>query len=708
MPNYTPYTLLDPDAAIPFLAATINASQELRLEVHEDKCFAPEKWLEVGKIKLHPAIDDDVDSATSAAIHHGSFTWAVPTFDILSERLADCLGESELKADLADKVNLVLREGLQDIVRRLLLLLPTFDPALVANLPFRFPTTLVVDTSAVKQGALDFACNFLYPMARIKVPAVVPVEILNMTDRFLHLRRRKVPQPKHKVGCLAEHISSQGTQRSLLRLEWHSEIQVERPLSGPDPLRAIFKPDAEFNEDNMHSVHRSLADRLIFESAREHKTQLSPDHNICVLTSDQGLARMVLAEGMSAVYFDARKSGGPLGKTLTGCRFHPLTAKLYTVSLTKVLWELATCFGSVRLACDEGQFQITAMSEELSWFPYQSRDDLLWCRWSVKQQSIVPVSTVMPDPIMDDEVLTENLEDRGGRNSEDFQARSSEQFVAPSRLTRGRDTLTTPIDPKTRVGAYVFSPSKLLRFVVHLARNREMPIDRVQQLLDVSSIKEYVRFLRSGEYITSQGDKVIMEAPLAGMADAITEVNLDDLAQHLKRFPSFLAYINLITEHQRNPAWDPADFMRNGAATPYRVLGEISGMCVSIPGKGIIVTSTNPQLEAFGNRALSIYNEMAIEDQWVLTGAWLEQLALKESIHPVRTRQLLDEAIEARLLRRYTEGSTIETRFEDHKLSALTSDESGEPQIIDYRLYQGDFLSSGRASVRIQLERESS
>jgi len=61
---------------------------------------------------------------------------------------------------------------------------PVIDAGNLASMPFRTPTTIVADTSAIVQGGLDFAVRFLYPMARIKIPAIAHMELLNATDNF--------------------------------------------------------------------------------------------------------------------------------------------------------------------------------------------------------------------------------------------------------------------------------------------------------------------------------------------------------------------------------------------------------------------------------------------------------------------------------------------------------------------------------------------
>ena len=87
----------------------------------------------------------------------------------------------------------------------------------------------------------------------------------------------------------------------------------------------------------------------------------------------------------------------------------------------------------------------------------------------------------------------------------------------------------------------------------------------------------------------------------------------------------------------------------------------------------------------------------------VATGEWLESLIRDEGIHPEVARRLLDEASEAGLLRRSTEGSTPQLRFEDRIVHALRTD-SGQPVVERIYLYRGDHLIPGKASVSLRIE----
>ena len=707
----TKYTLLNPESALLKLAELIGSKQELTLEVRENKCFAHEKWLGVGEVTLDVAeVGADVDEETSLqlAMQHGAFTWQVPELETLKAKLQECMFVGKIAPEIIDKGGKTLSEGLQDIARRLLLLLPAFDPEVMSQFPYASPTTLVVDTTAVKQGALDFACAFLYPEARIKVPSVVPVEILQMCDRFLKARRDKLDDNAKKLNCMQRHIESQGVQKALLRLEWHSKVEVERPVLGTDPLKDIYGKETDVKADGLESTYRSFIDRLIFETAKGHKTQINSDQPIAVLTSDQGLARMALAEGMYPIYFDARATSGALGKTLTGTLFHPFNSKLYTVSLIKVLWELATCFGSARLRCEAGEFEATAMSEEFTWRPYQTREDLLWCRWSEraipKQTVIAPIRRTVNESPSILEATSKDL-------TNEATVSGREENLEPLKQEAAVDDefgLTEGTKVPARIGSYVFSAEKMIRLITFLGQKRRTPIDEILSSLGVSqsTSRQYLQFLKSGLFVSYDTNEVTSEIALKRLQEALLTVNLRSVRENLKRIPSFAEYLQLVSNHQQEPDWSPETQMRHSTAKPYYQLAEISGLVLNVHGAGFIVTDAEPPLQTFCDVALSVYQELAVADPWALTGSWLERLAVRERIHPLFVRESLASAVEKKMLQRYTEGSTIDKRFENHRLSVLQNDEEGTPHILDYGLYHGDFLSSGRSSVRIRLERE--
>lgn len=674
------YRLLSKDEASPILARALETTTLFSLEVREEHCFGAESWLSLGNLCVspsHPDRDETPALVNERAVRFGQFTWHLPSSEGIADQLEGLMGAEGKK----DKALRAVREGIQDITRRLLLQLPTFDPLYVADMPFRTPTTLVADTSAILQGALDFTARFLFPMARVKIPSVVALEVLNMTDRYMAIRRSE--KKRNSADSLADHIRSQGAQRALLRLEWHSDVEVERPLQGTDPLRSIFIDDKEQSVTllNLKEVQRSYADRLVFESAKEHQSRLSANHPVSVLTSDQGLARMALSEGMRPLYFEARRTPLPFGEVLAGGLLHPFRQELYTVSLPALLWELATCFGQARLKSREAdlEFRVVAISADLPWYPYQSAEDLLWCTWcypngaadETAEPTTVTIPTILesPAPMVD------------------------ETRPAPGFIT-----------------AYRFAPKTMIRLIAALAQEGELSREEAKTLAGVGtprSFKDYESFLVSGKLAEVSQNHLRKTPSLNALYRGLRASDLDAIGACWRQVPSFSRFLEAIASTLEG-AQPLANLpMRDATRRPYMVLAELSGLALHIPDQGVVLTPNKPDPEAFTEAGLRAYGKLATTDPLILSGAWLEELALHDGIHPLRARTLLQQAYDRGLLKRYFEGSTPETRFERHGLDMLDV----LPDALSIKrvhLYHGDFLSPDRSSVRIKLERVTS
>ena len=235
---------------------------------------------------------------------------------------------------------------------------PKFDPQSLEGMPFRRSTTLVADTSGAVQGGLDFVARHLHPVARVKVPAIVQMEIVNFAHRFLSGRHEKKTR---SADLLIEHLLSQGGQRVLLRLELQADIEVERTFLLGDPLRSAFQSDRdpELSDLNLSVSIQAYIDRLILESARQHQAQANLGHKVQLLTSDQGLARMALAEGIVPLFFISVAAKDFFGRRLTGTTLDPFTGTLLETSIASLLWELATAFGSARLGTSDDSHSLT-------------------------------------------------------------------------------------------------------------------------------------------------------------------------------------------------------------------------------------------------------------------------------------------------------------------------------------------------------------
>ncbi len=235
---------------------------------------------------------------------------------------------------------------------------PQFDPNALENMPFRKSTTVVVDTSGAMQGGLDFVAKYLHPAARVKIPAIVQMEIINFAERFLSNRR--AAKTRH-ADILIDHLMSQGGQRVLLRLELQAETEIERTFLLGDPIRSAFQKEEEpeLRELNLSVPIRSYVDRLVIESARQHQAHANPGHRVQLLTSDQGLARMALSEGIAPLYFNAVSADRVFGRVLTGNILDPFTGRMREHPISSLLWEISTAFGNVRLKSPDGAIALT-------------------------------------------------------------------------------------------------------------------------------------------------------------------------------------------------------------------------------------------------------------------------------------------------------------------------------------------------------------
>ena len=523
------------------------------------------------------------------------------------------------------------------IAARVGLIHPRFDPLAIEQMPFRRSTTIVVDTSGVLQGALDFIARFLHPAARVKIPAITQMEIANLADRFLRIRRARARDTKRRVRELIEHLTSQGGQRALLRLELHADTEVERTYLLGDPLRSAFEKDSDrdLKDLDISSPIRSYADRLILEAARHHQAQSGPAHIVRLLTGDQGLARMALSEGVRPLYFTATKAADVFGQRLSGQTFDPFSGHIRRVPLTALLWELATAFGSARLTRnDERVFQVSALGEHFPWAPYHAEQDLLWC---IQQ---TPAS---------------------GRQStgEDHDFIEPPPEHAPSESRKRASSSTSSARRSTSF--LRFNVERMFQLICALDDHQEMRDAQVEEIIRAKG-KEYLRFLRSGglvafsEGVWKAGDRV------PRLSAALRNERVGEVRELLLGVPSFAAFAERLRTLTAKSALDTADLGRG--STTYRILGEVTLLCAAVADSGVHATPNVPEAADFAKIALSRFSSLDREGYGlVATGEWLESLIRDEGIHPEIARRLLDEASEKGLLRRSTEGSTTQLRF---------------------------------------------
>ncbi len=706
------YCLKSPDESIAQIAQVFASGDcKAQIEVHEDKCFKAGTWLRVGTISMHPggSEPEDADAPIEQAIRYGSYGWKLPSFDALTTQMKTVYQEGKkrnndqqkLKHD--DKTRRAL-EALVHCASRCGFVNPTFDAGSVAEMPFARPTTVVVDTSAVLQGGLDFVIRFLYPMARIKIPAIVHMEILTMADRYF-THRRVAETDIHPAAVLLDHVTSQGAQRVLLRLELQTEAEIERPRLGADPLRGVVQPDndAEDKSLNLQIVQRSFADRLILETAIQHRDRLSPDHPIMVLTADQGLARMTLGEGLHALFFSSPPVEQVCGRTLSGTGFRPFVddmgeASLFYIPLPALLWELACTFGCARLVTEDGSTGLTvsAIGHNLSWHPFHSRDDLLWtlenkpsADAATTTTQVTPGNTVTPDRPKDTPV-------KHGRSDMRTASKPSAEPL--------NDQSPRNKSPGGLTGSYRFPVKSMLQLVLGFEREERIADRDGMRLVGVktaSRYREFRNFLLAGQFAERINGGLVKQPPMDALIQAIKVRDLQHLREMFSLVPSFAAFLSCLAVG-RPVAPNSIQSIGREAAPTYISLSEVCCAALDIPDEGIYLTPHSPVPSDFAPMALGAYRRLKGGEDYVLTGRWLEELARHDGVHPVRARERLNEAREAGLLERYTEGSTPETQYERHNMAILELNK-GVPTIRKLNLYHGDFLIPEKASVSIRL-----
>ena len=680
------YTLTSPNGALDALARLYQDHSSCILSVREDRAFSNSDFLSLGSIDLFPQGNGSADY--TRALRHGQFEWRTPkladaTTDI-TRLLTASAGPPPATAQqrVTDKIPRIL-DSIGAVPVRLGLTHPVFDPHALTTMPFRRPTTVVSDTSGVLQGGLSFVSRYLYPAARVKVPAIVQTEIVNLADRFLSIRRARKSAP---LELLRTHLNSQAAQRVLIQLELHSDVELEGTLLFGDPLRGAFTQDkgGELQELNLSVPFRSYVDRLILEAARQHQSQVSVGHPVTILTSDQGLARMALAEGMQPLYFRAATAGAFFGRRFTGSNFHPFSGALVFTSVADVLWELATAFGSARLGATDAGSQVTvhAIGDDLTWAPYHSHDDLLWLELPTeggadRQRSpgAPPVPAFVAAPNVSATVGSQQA--GGGRHE---------------------------VEPRS-AGRYKYSVAGLIRLVDRLEMQQELALGDVMEILGVrtpNGLTDYRRFLQSGGAVVCEDKGWTATPSLSSLAIALRNADIAAVRAALGNFPSYAAFAQAVRQQPIGVPIDPGPLGR--AAATLAAWGEITELGTHVHGTGFCGTPTTPTDGEFADIAIAAFEEVRADDGWGATGRWLEQLVMRNGVHPNVTRLRVQTAGASGLIRVVTEGSTTETQYDSHVMRVLEV-RDGVPVVKTEYLYRGDLLIPGKSSSSVRIER---
>ncbi|MBR0661188.1 hypothetical protein [Neoroseomonas oryzicola] len=699
-------SLASPKIAEDALARLFLAGQPATLEVSEETAFCGGR-LNLGQVMVQAPETTNVGLRTSVRV--GSFIWIVPPRDEVEaglKSLASKAGQS-FSGAAAPRSEAKLASALDAIVQvaaRIGLVKPVFDARIVQRFPLHRPATVVADTSGVHHGALNFVASYLQPMARIKLPAILHMEIVNQADRYFSARRKR----GKPLDQLCEHLKSQTGQRALLRLELKDDTEIERNFLLSDPLRSAFIPDKDedLKDLNLSVPLKSYVDRLILEAARQHQYHAPPGHDVFVLTGDQGLARMAIAEGVPPMFFRHVRPEQFFDRRLSGALLHPIKGTLVGHSLAEVLWELATAFGQARLSVGEAFVEATALHADLPWSSYHTQDDLLWFstgglpQWPVESRD-VEAATIAGLAIASP---TETASQDGESPL------SAATIAAPtkpkSKATRGRSATQTSTSERGGVRFHRFSPQTLVTLVDALSESgptSDADIARRFKLSNKDTRAEHRRLLVSGGFIRFDAGSWIPTDALQDLALAQRLGDVVQMATHFMKIPSYQVVADALTD-----AWNSKQALAlelpQRVRANYTVLAEITGIGATVEGIGLLPTPEHPSVARFTDIAMQTFHNLAAGERLVSAGAWLEALVQQCGVHPLVARDKLREAAAARLLRPHTEGSTIDTSFDDHTLRVLQL-KDGRPVVENVFLYRGDFLTPGKASTSLSLER---
>jgi hypothetical protein len=227
----------------------------------------------------------------------------------------------------------------------------------------------------------------------------------------------------------------------------------------------------------------------------------------------------------------------------------------------------------------------------------------------------------------------------------------------------------------------------------------------VTGLKSSTELRRYLNFLATGGFLSVDATGIHVAPALKEFWQAVSEGSGAGFLNHLRRIPSFEVLYRYVMFKRVTALEDPDLPVSQTARNAYINLGEAAMAWLAMPGVGLVATDRTCSAEAFVHVALEAYRSLTNEQdgEFVLTGKWLEEVARVAGMHPLVARTLLQEACARNIINLYLEGSTPDTRFEDHYMWVLLSVE-GRPELRRVFLYHGDFLTPGTASVRMRLE----
>ncbi|MEZ5585367.1 MAG: hypothetical protein R3F37_23820, partial [Candidatus Competibacteraceae bacterium] len=321
---------------------------------------------------------------------------------------------------------------------------------------------------------------------------------------------------------------------------------------------------------------------------------------------------------------------------------------------------------------------IGAEQEGATWQPYHAREDLLWANIAL------PFHNPPPQP----------------SHSEPQSQEAAERSNRPS-----QPSSTVPEELKS---SYKFSPDRLFDFVGTLVRDGRMSTGAMRERLAIQSqetLRKYIRFLVSGQLIHEEGEQLQATSQLTELWQALSLGESRKTGEILRAVPSFNELWEFVASRGQVTRDDPNLPTVDSARSNYFALGEAVRAWVHVVDQGIVYTPFFPTCERFVDAAMSVYSEISRSDgiEWILTGKWLEKLAIEFGIHPVTARDQVERCRQTGVLRVFAEGSTPDNRFDTHSFWILSTRQE-KPQLERAYFYRGNFLLPGTATVRIKLQ----
>ena len=322
---------------------------------------------------------------------------------------------------------------------------------------------------------------------------------------------------------------------------------------------------------------------------------------------------------------------------------------------------------------------MAAFGKDFSWSPYHSKDDLLWMDggsispWKSPAPATQPVTLPIDDP-----------------------APQSAATVPAARRSSRAATAPVPFS-----GWYTFKVQALFDLIVLLDDQRTLTEETVRDVVGskaTSAAKEYQRFLRSGNLIPLDSWSATPE--LEKLAIALRQNDRAIAAEIFLTVPSVARLFDGLANTSVGQPWDST--VVNRGVGGYMALGEILLAGASVTKNAYFPTPARPTAGEFSPLALEAFTALDTGGGLISTGAWLERMIVQFGVHPELSRELLMEGSAAGLLQRSTEGSTTDTRHDEHRISVLRV-KDGHPTVESVHLYRGDYLIPGKSSSSVRI-----